>query len=131
MRACPQEVYRKAEPAISASAAAVADAYQLFSAPPPNLYPSVAAVGFSGLLGLYLAQGSKVKRVAFPMGLAALSASVFYPQRAASLFKVSQDLTCAWVQRGCVAVETLWKDPPFGKKKSDKTERRESGSTSG
>uniref|UniRef100_A0A8D3D2K4 Apolipoprotein O, b n=1 Tax=Scophthalmus maximus TaxID=52904 RepID=A0A8D3D2K4_SCOMX len=61
--------------------------------------------------------GSRAKRLVFPVGLMALSASMFYPQQAASLLKASRDSACTWAQQGRVTVETLWKDRPFGKKK--------------
>ena len=44
---------------------------------------------------LVCVSGSRVKRLVFPLGLMALSASMFYPQQAASIAKVTA--VCGWI----------------------------------
>ncbi|ROK23328.1 MICOS complex subunit MIC26 [Anabarilius grahami] len=84
-----QSYYKTVEPGVNTTQNIVKDIYAFLNDPPSEFYPSVGVIGFSGILGLYIAKGSTVKRLIFPTGLMALSASMFYPQHAVSVARAS------------------------------------------
>ncbi|XP_072545409.1 apolipoprotein O, b isoform X2 [Salminus brasiliensis] len=104
-----EEFYKTIEPGIDASTRTVKESYEFLNNPPSEFYPSVGGVGFSGILGLYLAKGCRVKRLLYPAGLMTLSASLFYPQHAASVAKVGKDQLSSWGSQGRTLLEDLWK----------------------
>ncbi|KTG35678.1 hypothetical protein cypCar_00000059 [Cyprinus carpio] len=81
--------YNTVEPGVNTTQSIVKDMYAFLNDPPSKFFPSVGVIGFSGILGLYLAKGSRIKRLMFPTGLMVLSTSMFYPQHAASVARAS------------------------------------------
>ncbi|NXJ95948.1 MIC26 protein, partial [Corythaixoides concolor] len=57
--------------------------------PPAGFYPRLGVIGFAGIVGLFLARGSKIKKLVYPTGLMGIGASMYYPQQAVAIAKVS------------------------------------------
>ncbi|NWV01210.1 MIC26 protein, partial [Upupa epops] len=65
------------------------ESYELLQNPPAGFYPRLGVIGFAGVVGLFLARGSKIKKLVYPAGLMGISASMYYPQQAVAIAKVS------------------------------------------
>ncbi|KAG2456824.1 MIC26 protein, partial [Polypterus senegalus] len=65
------------------------ESYEFLKNPPPGFYPRFGVIGFTGIIGLFLARGSRIKKLIYPSGLMALSTSLYYPQQAVTVAKVS------------------------------------------
>ncbi|NXJ01930.1 MIC26 protein, partial [Psophia crepitans] len=78
--------------------------------PPAGFYPRLGVIGFAGIVGLFLARGSKIKKLVYPTGLMGIGASMYYPQQAVSIAKVAGTQLYDWSLQGYIAVESLWKD---------------------
>ncbi|XP_026101892.1 MICOS complex subunit MIC26 [Carassius auratus] len=125
-----QSYYKTVEPGVDTTQNIVKDMYAFLNDPPSEFFPSVGVIGFSGILGLYLAKGSRIKRLLFPTGLMVLSTSMFYPQHAASVARTTKHYIFSWGSEGRVVLEELLRGKTSSKQKVEKTQKTDSQKSS-
>ncbi|XP_056414567.1 MICOS complex subunit MIC26 isoform X2 [Hyla sarda] len=113
-----QDVYAKAKPKVETAVEHSKATYEMLRDAPPGFYPRLGLIGFAGIVGLFLARGSRIKKIFYPLGFMGIGASLYYPQQAATIAKDASTVVYDWSLQGLVSLESLWKDG--GKKKSSK-----------
>ncbi|NWH59702.1 MIC26 protein, partial [Geococcyx californianus] len=86
------------------------EGFEFLQNPPAGFYPRLGVIGIAGIVGLFLARGSKIKKLVYPVGLMGIGASMYYPQQTVSIAKVAGTHLYDWSLQGYIAVESLWKD---------------------
>ncbi|NXD21574.1 MIC26 protein, partial [Spelaeornis formosus] len=86
------------------------EGYEFLQKPPTGFYPRLGVISFAGIIGLFLARGSKIKKLVYPTALMGISTSMYYPQQAVAIAKVAGTQLYDWSLQGYIAVEALWKD---------------------
>ncbi|XP_065756277.1 MICOS complex subunit MIC27 [Phocoena phocoena] len=85
------------------------DAYVYLKNPPRDFLPKIGVITVSGLAGFISARkGSRFKRIAYPLGLATLGATVCYPVQSVIIAKVTGKKTYTTSQQIYEAVKSLW-----------------------
>uniref|UniRef100_A0A8C4Y9Q0 MICOS complex subunit n=1 Tax=Gopherus evgoodei TaxID=1825980 RepID=A0A8C4Y9Q0_9SAUR len=85
------------------------DTYVYLKNPPPDFLPKVTVLTISGLAGLVLARkGSRIKKIAYPLGLTTLAVSVCYPAQAVVLAKITGKKVYAASHQTYEAIGSLW-----------------------
>ncbi|XP_074530335.1 MICOS complex subunit MIC27 [Halichoeres trimaculatus] len=89
------------------------DVFYYLKDPPPGFLPRFGTITMAGLLGMFLARkGSRFKRVAVPMGLMSVGASLCYPAQAVGVLKVTGKKVYAVGQWSGAAVSSLLASKP-------------------
>ncbi|NXQ71475.1 MIC26 protein, partial [Quiscalus mexicanus] len=86
------------------------EGYEFLQKPPAGFYPRLGVISFAGIIGLFLARGSKIKKLVYPAALMGMATSMYYPQQAVAIAKVAGTQLYDWSLQGYIAVEALWKD---------------------
>ncbi|KAM9127473.1 MICOS complex subunit MIC27 [Pangshura tecta] len=85
------------------------DTYVYLKNPPPEFLPKVTVLTISGLAGLVLARkGSRIKKIAYPLGLTTLAVSVCYPAQSVVLAKITGKKLYAASHQTYEAIGSLW-----------------------
>uniref|UniRef100_A0A3B5JYQ9 MICOS complex subunit n=1 Tax=Takifugu rubripes TaxID=31033 RepID=A0A3B5JYQ9_TAKRU len=101
--------FKKIEPRLQSASRFGNEAYVYLKNPPQDLYPRAGIIGFTGLVGLLLARGSRMKKLVYPAGLMTLSASLYYPDKAAAVAKSTGESVYERAVHAYAAVESLLK----------------------
>ncbi|XP_034340642.1 MICOS complex subunit MIC27 isoform X2 [Arvicanthis niloticus] len=85
------------------------DAYVYLKNPPQDFLPKMGVITASGLAGLVSARkGSRFKKIAYPLGLATLGATVCYPAQSVIIAKITGKKAYATSQQIFQAIKSLW-----------------------
>ncbi|KAM8850787.1 MICOS complex subunit MIC26-like [Spinachia spinachia] len=112
-------VYDRIHPRVQGAAAAGSDTYAYLKNPPKDFYARAGVIGFTGILGVFLARGSRGKKLVYPVGLMTVSASLYYPERAAAVAKSTGDSAYERAVQSYAALERMVKPPGKGGKVPD------------
>ncbi|NP_001088003.1 apolipoprotein O-like L homeolog [Xenopus laevis] len=86
------------------------DSYVYLKNPPPEFLARLGIITVSGLAGLVLARkGSRLKKIAYPLGLTALGISVCYPTQAVIFAKLTGRKVYAVSHRTYDTLSSFWK----------------------
>ncbi|XP_050187988.1 MICOS complex subunit MIC26 isoform X1 [Myiozetetes cayanensis] len=118
-----QDLYAKAMPNLEKAVEHGREGYEFLQKPPAGFYPRLGVIGFAGIIGLFLARGSKIKKLVYPASLMGIATSMYYPQQAVAIAKVAGTQLYDWSLQGYIAVESLWKDTPKKKKSGEKSDK--------
>ncbi|CAN9502778.1 unnamed protein product [Ophioblennius macclurei] len=99
--------YGRIRPKVQNAVQFGSDAYAYLKNPPKDFYPRAGVIGFTGILGLFLARSSRIKRLIYPAGLMTVSASLYYPDKAAAIARSTGDSVYDGAVRGYAAVEKM------------------------
>ncbi|XP_077199147.1 MICOS complex subunit MIC26 isoform X2 [Paroedura picta] len=111
-----QNVYEKVLPGAEKAVEYGKEGCDFLKNPPPGFYPRLGVIGFAGVVGLFLSRGSKVKRLVYPIGFMGIGASLYYPQQAIVIAKVTGSQLYDWSLQAYIAIESLWKGSSKKKK---------------
>lgn len=102
-----QDAYDKIKPQVQSVVQYGSDAYAYLKSPPKDFYPRAGIIGFTGIVGLFLARGSRFKKLVYPAALMTVSTSMYYPEKAASIAKSTGDSVYDTAVQGYAAVEKM------------------------